>query len=235
MWGMRAYSEEPEDGRAFTEGFDRFYTRFARVYDLVVKALPVWKTWLRRALPHLAGPRVLEVSFGTGWLMTQYAARFEVHGVDFNQRMLDTARRNLRRRRLDGELRRGDVTALPYPDGSFDTVLNTMAFSGYPDARAALREMVRVLEPGGRLVMIDVNYPADGNRLGSLATECWKRAGDLVREMGPLLDEAGFDHRDEEIGGFGSVHLYVATRRKSLAGDGSPPGSAPGRTSSDEA
>lgn len=63
---MRRHSEEPGDASAFTRGFDRFYTRFAVAYDLLVKALPLWKTWLRQALPHLAGPKVLEVSFGTG-------------------------------------------------------------------------------------------------------------------------------------------------------------------------
>jgi ubiquinone/menaquinone biosynthesis C-methylase UbiE len=215
---MRRYSEEPRDRRAFTEAFDRFYTRSAPVYDLMVKALPVWKTWLQSALPHLSGPRVLEVSFGTGWLMTRYAGRFEVHGVDLNERMVATARENLRRRGLEADLRQGNVEALPYPDGFFDTVLNTMAFSGYPDARTSLAEMVRVLKPEGRLVLIDVNYPANGNWLGTRLTELWKRGGDLVRDMGALFREAGLDYSDEEIGGRGSIHLYVATRRGSSAG-----------------
>jgi ubiquinone/menaquinone biosynthesis C-methylase UbiE len=210
---MRSYSAEPQDRRAFTEAFDRFYTRFAPLYDLLVKALPVWKTWLRCALPHLQGPRVLETSFGTGWLMTRYADRFEVHGVDLNERMVATARENLRRRGLEAELRRGNVEALPYPDGFFDTVLCTMAFSGYPDARAALGEMLRVLAPEGRLVLIDVNYPANGNWVGARLTSLWKRAGDLVRDMVELLRDAGLACSDEEIGGRGSIHLYVATRQ----------------------
>jgi hypothetical protein len=72
---MRRYSEEPQDRRAYTEAFDHFHTSFAPVYDALVKLLPVWKTWLRHALPHFAGPRVLAVSFGTGWLMTQAGQR----------------------------------------------------------------------------------------------------------------------------------------------------------------
>lgn len=210
---MRSYSEEPRDRRAFTETFDRFYTRFAPVYDLLVKALPVWKTWLKCALPHLEGPRVLEVSFGTGWLMTRYAGRFEVHGVDLNERMVDTARENLRARGLEADLRQGNVEALPYPDGCFDTVLSTMAFSGYPDARTSLAEMLRVLGPEGRLVLIDVNYPANGNWLGTRLTQFWKSAGDLVRDMGALFAQAGLDYSEQEIGGWGSIHLFVATRR----------------------
>jgi len=212
--GVRTYSEEPRDRRAFTAAFDRFYTRFAPIYDVLVRALPVWKAWLRCALPHLVGPRVLEVSFGTGWLMTQYAGRFEVHGIDLNERMVAVARKNLRKRGLKADLRQGNVEALPYNSGFFDTVLSTMAFSGYPDARASLGEMVRVLQPDGRLVLIDVNYPADDNRFGTCLTEFWKRSGDLVRDMGSLLDGAGLDYSDEEIGARGSVHLYVAKRRK---------------------
>lgn len=104
---------------------------------------------------------------------------------------------------------------LPYPDRFFDTVLCTMAFSGYPDSHVALGEMVRVLAPDGRLVLIDVNYPADGNRLGTFWTEPWKRAGDLVRDMAGLFRAAGLDHSDDEIGGSGSIHLYLATRRVS--------------------
>jgi len=79
---MPHYSEEPKDHRSFTERFDRFYTRFATIYDVLVKAFPTWKKWLRNAIPQLIGPRILEVSLGTGWLMMQYADSAEVHGVD---------------------------------------------------------------------------------------------------------------------------------------------------------
>ena len=76
----RLYSDEPHDVRAYQKGFDRTYTRIARVYDIAVRVLPIWKTWLKRALPHIRGHRVLEVSFGTGYLMTHYAGQFDVFG-----------------------------------------------------------------------------------------------------------------------------------------------------------
>jgi len=211
-WTMaRDYSTEPEDHDAFTRRFDVFYSRFAGVYDVLVKALPVWKDWLRQALPHIVGPRVLEVSFGTGYLLSQYAARYEVCGIDLNQRMVRTASANLDN--AGAALCQGSVTALPYRDASFDTVVNTMAFSGYPDARAALGEMTRVLKPDGRLVMIDVNYPNEVSWPGDLLVECWKKGGDLIRDMDVLFESAGLAYQDEEIGGFGSVHLYIATRK----------------------
>jgi ubiquinone/menaquinone biosynthesis C-methylase UbiE len=206
------YSDEPEDGRQFTESFDRSYTRFAAAYDLAVKCLPVWKTWLRRALPHLQGPRVLEVSFGTGYLLMQCTQGYELHGVDFNVRMVHTAERNLARRGVPAELLQANVEALPYRDAVFDSVVNTMALSGYPDARAALAEIHRVLKPAGRLVLIDVNYPLHPSWLGTRLTEFWKRGGDLIRDIDALLHQFSFEYTREEIGGFGSVQLYVARR-----------------------
>ena len=110
------------------------------------------------------------------------------------------------------ELRRANVEALPYRDELFDTVINTMSFSGYPDAEAAMSELSRVLRPAGRLVILDVNFPRDGNRLGDALVGLWKRTGDLIRDMNALLDRFGFDASDLEVGGFGSIHLYVARK-----------------------
>lgn len=204
---------EPPDAQAFTARFDRVYSRMARPYDLAVKLLPVWRHWISAALPHIRGPRVLEVSFGTGWLLTRYANNFDTHGVDLNERMVAIAQRNLRRAGVTAELRQANVESLPYPDGQFDTVVNTMAFSGYPDGRRAMTQLHRVLRRRGRLVLIDVGYPHDGNRLGSALVGVWRRAGDVIRDMPPLFESFGFDVHHEQIGGFGSVHLYVATKQ----------------------
>lgn len=64
--GAPRYSAEPAAPRAYTVANDRLYTRFGRLYDIVVKALPIWRRWLGLAVSEIRGPRVLEVSFGTG-------------------------------------------------------------------------------------------------------------------------------------------------------------------------
>jgi len=207
------YSPEPENQKEFTTEFDSFYTRFVGIYDLLVKSIPVWKNWLKQTLPHIRGPRVLEISFGTGYLLTQIADRFHAYGIDYNAAMTQTAKRNLLKSGLSANLQQADVSHLPYASHSFDTILNTMAFSGYPDGVAALSEMERVLEPGGRLVMIDVDYPKDRNRLGMALTKFWKTSGDIIRDIGVLFEELGWKFQDEEIGGFGSIHLYVAEKK----------------------
>lgn len=208
----RSYSDEPQDAQAFQEGFDQTYTRIAGLYDIAVKFLPIWKTWLKRALPHIRGRRVLEVSFGTGYLMMHYAGQFEVHGIDLNARMVSIAMENLRQAGLTANLRQGTVEDLPYEDGFFDTVVNTMAFSGYPDGTRAMTEIRRVLAPGGRLVLIDINYPTDRNWLGTSLTRCWQLSGDIIRDMDSVLKAHGFEYEDIEIGGQGSVHMYICQR-----------------------
>ena len=208
----RRYSTEPADPEEFTRRFDRFYSRFARVYDMLVKRGPIWKSWLAHALPHVRGPRVLEVSCGTGYLLTQYAGRVRASAIDLNARMVEITKKNLRRAGLAADVQQADVEGLPYADETFDTVVNTMSFSGYPNGRAALAEMSRVLKPGGDLVLIDVGYPDDENQMGTLLAELWRRSGDLIRDMDVLLREAGFDYQEEAIGGFGSIRLYVCTK-----------------------
>jgi ubiquinone/menaquinone biosynthesis C-methylase UbiE len=88
-----------------------------------------------------------------------------------------------------------------------------MAFSGYPNANAAMSEMRRVLKPQGRLVMIDVNYPDDNNLPGRTLMGIGRVSGDLIRDMNSLFQAFEFDANDTEIGGFGSIHLYLATKR----------------------
>jgi ubiquinone/menaquinone biosynthesis C-methylase UbiE len=207
------YTAEPGNKEEFTERFDRSYTRFARIYDVAVRRLPVWKTWLKKALPHIEGERVLEASFGTGYLMMQYAGQHETSGVDYNARMVEIAKRNLERSGIEAHIEKANVESLPFEAEFFDTIVNTMAFSGYPDGDRAMSEFRRVLKPDGRLILMDFAYPKNGNRPGVLLTRLMEKAGDIIRDMGEILRRFDFEFTDEEIGGFGSVHLYIATKR----------------------
>ena len=209
------YDREPPANvrRNYTDRMDRAYTRFARLYSWAVRILPVWKTWLRAVLPHVVGPRVLEASFGTGYLLTRYADRFEVSGIDYNERMLSIARRQLERSGMHADLRQADVANLPFQDSHFDCIVSTMAFSGYPDGEAAMSEFRRVLRNGGRLLILDFDFPKSGNRAGWSLTRLIQCSGDIIRDLRPLLTRHGFTFENRVIGGFGSVQLFIAEKQ----------------------
>jgi len=208
---MQKYSNEPRDSRSFTQNFDKFYTRFAKTYDVLVRYLPVWRNWLEHVLPYIEGRHILEISFGTGYLLTQYSSQLQVFGIDYNWAMVKTANKHLSEKGQRVEIQQADVNFLPYATDSFDTIVNTMAFSGYADGKNALTEIKRVLKPNGRLVMIDINYPKNNNLLGTKLTQFWMASGDIIRDMNALFKSLDWGHEDKEIGAFGSVHLYVAT------------------------
>ncbi|MCP5483875.1 MAG: methyltransferase domain-containing protein [Spirochaetales bacterium] len=208
------YDREPpaQERRNYTDRMNQAYTRFAGLYAWAVRSLPVWKTWLRAVLPHIVGPRVLEASFGTGYLLTQYADRFEVSGIDYNERMVLIAGRELERKGLQADLFQADVANLPFQESFFDCIVNTMAFSGYPDGNQAMSEFRRVLRNGGRLLILDFDFPENGNCAGWSLTRLMQRSGDIIRDLRPLLAQHGFAFENRVIGGFGSVQLFIAHR-----------------------
>jgi ubiquinone/menaquinone biosynthesis C-methylase UbiE len=207
------YSIEPEDKKAFTQKFDQAYGKFAKTYDWVVKVLPIWRNWISTAIPHLVGPDILEVSFGTGYLISKYAEQFNTFGIDYNWELACIARKNLYQAGCLAHLQQADIEYLPYAEETFDTVVNTMAFTGYPDGEKALVEIHRVLKPQGRFILVDIDYPQEQSWLGNQITRFWAASGDILRDMKSLFNQIGFEYTDQEIGGFGSVHLYIATKK----------------------
>lgn len=98
---------------------------------------------------------VLEVAVGTGLNLPFYPATATVTGIDLSDGMLAIARARADQLGRAATLRRGDAQALPCADESFDTVVCTFGLCAIPDAGTAIEEMVRVLRPGGRLILVD--------------------------------------------------------------------------------
>jgi len=100
---------------------------------------------------------VADVGAGTGFLSAGLAPRVaKVHLLDGSQAMLDVARRNLAGF-ANVEFQQADGLALPLPDASLDAVFANMYLHHCPDPLAAIREMARLLKPGGRLVITDLD------------------------------------------------------------------------------
>jgi len=113
---------------------------------------------LRSVLRPEAGERLLEIGPGTGYYSLDLAGWVAPNGTlelfDLQQEFLDHAMRAAGERGLTNLVpTRGDATALPYGDASVDAVVLTAVLGEIPDPAAALREIARVLKPGGRLVV----------------------------------------------------------------------------------
>jgi SAM-dependent methyltransferase len=143
--------------RVLKLAFESLYGPFAWAYDWVSRTffLGQWRVWQRAALPHLRGPRVLELGMGTGNLQLDMTrAGLEPFGIDLSPQMLRQARR--KRSRLGVapfRMCRARATALPFPDALFDSVVSTFPSEYIADERT-LAEVSRVLKPGGRMVVV---------------------------------------------------------------------------------
>jgi ubiquinone/menaquinone biosynthesis C-methylase UbiE len=105
--------------------------------------------------------RVLELAAGTGRNLSYYPAGVELTTIELSPQMLAIGRKRAQGLGHPADLRLGDVQALDFPDGSFDTVTCTLGFCTIPDTRAAATEAFRVLRPGGQLLLMEhVRSPA---------------------------------------------------------------------------
>jgi ubiquinone/menaquinone biosynthesis C-methylase UbiE len=128
------------------------------------------------------GSRVLDVACGTG-IVARLAAPLvapdgQVVGVDLNDAMLACARKLSAQAGLAIEWRQRDAIALRFPDSAFDAVLCQQGLQFFPDRAGALREMVRVLAPGGTLAVAVWGEP--GPFIRSLAFGLSAFAGEAV-------------------------------------------------------
>jgi len=87
-----------------------------------------------------------------------------------------------------------------------------MAFSGYPDGKQAMAEFHRVLKKGGKLILIDFDYPSNRNLFGYWLTKLMEYGGDTIKDISKVIQEFPFESAEEEIGGFGSIHMHLARK-----------------------
>ena len=165
--------------------------------DIACSVRPVRRQ--RQKVVPLARGKVLEIGIGTGLNLEHYdKARIEkVVGLDPGLEMHPQARRRSRRAGIDVELVGLSAERIPYDDATFDTVLVTFALCTIADPAAALREMRRVLKPGGRLVFCEHGLAPEPSvrRWQGRLSPLWSRlAGGchLDRDIPRLLREAGF-------------------------------------------
>ena len=190
----------------------RFYDRIAGLYSFGARW---WQGYAMRALPWLPQEgRLLEIGPGPGLLLARLATRGRAFGIDLSWDMIRRARHRLARAGLSVPLVQGDGARLPFADASFRGIAITFTFSAIPQGLEAMREMARVLQPGGRLVLVDAGIPEDENRMAVFLAHLWERFGDTMRDEAALMSRLGFDllHR-EEFGPWRCMRIVVGEKK----------------------
>lgn len=153
-------------------GSGEMFDRIARRYDTLnrVISLGIDRRWRRRTVAALrlpAGARVLDVATGTADLAIDIARRHPdatVVGLDPSRGMLAVGDTKLARRGLASRVSLvvGDAQALPYEAASFDAATIAFGIRNVPDRALGLRELARVVKPGGRVAVLELAEPRGG-------------------------------------------------------------------------
>ena len=142
---------------------------------------------------------ILDVGCGGGRTIHTLAATAtegKVYGIDHSDESVAVSRRTNREWISEGrvDIRSGSVSSLPFPDGTFDLITAIETLYYWPDPAAAMRDLLRVLKPGGRLVVIAEVYRKEGSlpRLDVLAMKLLGGTTLRLSEQSRLFSTAGF-------------------------------------------
>jgi demethylmenaquinone methyltransferase/2-methoxy-6-polyprenyl-1,4-benzoquinol methylase len=167
---MAGTTKPSRDSAQFAEQVNRMFDRVAARYDLLnsLMSAGLHHRWRERAADRaelVPGGSALDVCCGTGDLTLELAARLapggSVVGCDFSEPMLDLAREKAEARHAAGvRFEWADALSLPYDAGRFDAVTVGFGLRNFADRDRGLREMARVLRPGGTLVVLEFTRPS---------------------------------------------------------------------------
>lgn len=187
----------------------------ASVYDLGMSPLEwlLFRRLRRQTFPPLAGD-VLEMGVGTGVNLPLYGPQARVTGCDASGEMLSWAAR--RRASVCVQLAQADAQHLPFPEASFDVAAASFLFCSVVDPALGLTEALRVLRPGGQLVLLEHTR---GNGLAGRLTDilhpawkAWSRECHLNRETAQTVAQAGFELLRVEQHALGIVRVIRAIK-----------------------
>lgn len=164
---LRDAFDSPDAKLAFNR---RLFSTIAPRYDLITRVLSYGQDarWKRRmaeivrahSMEAGAGrPRLLDLACGTGDVALSLASSHDVTGLDLAPPMLRIARARSDASDAAASWLAGDMTHLPFQDASFDVVTTSYGLRNVPALEQAVREVARVLRPGGLLVSLDFNKP----------------------------------------------------------------------------
>ena len=188
------------------------YNAFAKWYDLtdgLVEYLGVRR--LPRRLVSKAVGRVLDIAVGTGLNLPRYQLGIPLTAIDLSQEMLIRARKKAGKLKLLIDFAIMDGELLGFPDNHFDTVVESLTLCTFPDPVLALREMERVVKPGGRILLLE-HGRSDRPRLGRYQDRRAAKHAQVLscnwnREPQELVAQAGLRIKNASRSFFGVFHL----------------------------
>ena len=175
---------------------ERAYELYAPVYDFIFDW--IFAPGRNAAIQHLGvkpNEMVLEVGIGTGLNLPLYPASCRLTGIDLSGDMLDKAVERAQKLAMPNvTLKVMDATSMDFAENEFDKAVATYTISAVPDPVAVLREMRRVVKPGGALVIL--NHFRSERRLSGfvedlMAPVCTRLGWKSNLPMMPLLDQVG--------------------------------------------
>ena len=145
--------------------FDQIAFRYDFLNRILSGGIDIY--WRRKAIKELSAlqpQKILDVATGTGdvALMTYKFLKPEtIIGIDISEKMLDLGRQKVAKLLLNKEiaLQQGDSEAINFPDNAFDAVTVAFGVRNFENLRIGLDEMLRVLKPGGKLVILEFSKP----------------------------------------------------------------------------
>jgi ubiquinone/menaquinone biosynthesis C-methylase UbiE len=191
------------------------YDRASRTYNLITFGEDLRQGDDKRRLFSRAHGRTIFVAVGTGNDFKYLPSGLDIVGLDISARMIERARPRAEQYEGCIELRLMDVQRLAYADNSFDTAVTACTFCSVPDPIRGLRELHRVLKPGGQLLMFEhvrSNVPMVGLLLDALTYVSRLLGPDLNRDTTANVRRAGFQILREQNVYFDIVRTIEALK-----------------------
>lgn len=225
------------------------FTTVTDAYDLLNRLLSLrrdvaWRRKTVREMRFFRTNRLLDVATGTGDIAieaTRKHPRIRIAGLDLVPEMIAVGRAKVRRSGLNRRIRflRGDAQALPFADNRFDVVSVAFGIRNMPDRVKALKEMMRVAVPGGRILVLEMALPRSKflrifyrlylnvllprlARLFSRNPEAYYYLADSIMNFpepeafAELMHKAGLEHVNAHPLTFGITYLHVGCKPEAL-------------------
>lgn len=171
-----------------------------------------WHALIERHLGAGAGRKALDLASGTGVISRLLCERgFSVTGLDFSEPMMERAKAKAKARSLDAKYLTGDAENTLLPDDAYDVIMTRHLVWTLPDPAAAFADWLRVLKPGGRVLIVDADMTAR-----TLRSKLLRRTAAFLKRYGSPAATHGID-RERHNRILAQVHFSGGARAEDVA------------------